>query len=136
MLYHFLYSLRDTFSPLNVFQYITFRSASAAILALIISFILGPAIIRKLRHYQIGEEIREHGPESHKKKRGTPTMGGVIILTAIILPTLLLADLKNPFVQIVMISTIWMNHLFHLLVLVYYLFIGIHGNQIINYQKK
>ncbi len=76
MLYHFLYSLKDTFSPLNIFQYITFRSASAAILALVISFILGPAIIRKLRQYQIGEEIREHGPESHKKKRGTPTMGG------------------------------------------------------------
>ena len=109
MLYHFLYSLRDTFSPLNVFQYITFRSASAAILALIISFILGPAIIRKLRHYQIGEEIREHGPESHKKKRGTPTMGGIIILTAIILPTLLLADLRNSFIQIILISTIWMG---------------------------
>ncbi len=109
MLYHFLYSLKDTFSPLNIFQYITFRSAAAAILALVISFILGPAIIRKLRQYQIGEEIREHGPESHKKKRGTPTMGGIIILTAIILPTLLLADLKNPFVQIILISTIWMG---------------------------
>ena len=109
MLYHFLYSLRDTFSPLNVFQYITFRSASAAILALIISFILGPAIIRMLRRNQIGEEIREYGPESHFKKRGTPTMGGIIILSAIILPTLLLADIKNPFVQILLISTIWMG---------------------------
>ena len=105
MLYHFLYSLKDTFSPLNIFQYITFRSAAAAILALVISFILGPAIIRKLRQYKIGEEIREHGPESHKTKRGTPTMGAIIILTAIILPTLLLADLKNPFVQIILIST-------------------------------
>ena len=109
MLYHLLYPLRDLFSPLNVFQYITFRSASAAILALIISFILGPAIIRMLRRNQIGEEIREYGPESHLKKRGTPTMGGIIILSAIILPTLLLADIKNPFVQILLISTIWMG---------------------------
>ena len=109
MLYHLLYPLRDFFSPLNVFQYITFRSASAAILALIISFILGPAIIRMLRRHQIGEEIREYGPESHFKKRGTPTMGGIIILSAIILPTLLLADIKNPFVQILLISTIWMG---------------------------
>ena len=109
MLYHLLYPLRDFFSPLNVFQYITFRSASAAILALIISFILGPAIIRMLHRNQIGEEIREYGPESHYKKRGTPTMGGIIILSAIILPTLLLADIKNPFVQILLISTIWMG---------------------------
>ena len=109
MLYHLLYPLRDFFSPLNVFQYITFRSASAAILALIISFILGPAIIRMLRRNQIGEEIREYGPESHFKKRGTPTMGGIIILSAIILPTLLMADIKNPFVQILLISTIWMG---------------------------
>ena len=109
MLYHLLYPLRDFFSPLNVFQYITFRSASAAILALIISFILGPAIIRMLRRNQIGEEIREYGPESHFKKRGTPTMGGIIILSAIILPTLLLADIKNPFIQILLISTIWMG---------------------------
>ncbi len=109
MLYHLLYPLRDFFSPLNVFQYITFRSASAAILALIISFILGPAIIRMLQRNQIGEEIREYGPESHYKKKGTPTMGGIIILSAIILPTLLLADIKNPFVQILLISTIWMG---------------------------
>ena len=109
MLYNLLYPLLDFFSPLNVFQYITFRSASAAILALIISFILGPAIIRMLRRNQIGEEIREYGPESHFKKRGTPTMGGIIILSAIILPTLLLADIKNPFIQILLISTIWMG---------------------------
>ena len=76
MIYYFLDLLKEFFSPLNVFQYITFRSAAAAILALIISFILGPVIIRKLRYYQIGEQIREHGPESHIKKRGTPTMGG------------------------------------------------------------
>ena len=109
MLYHILYPLRDIFSPFNIFQYITFRSASAAILALLISFILGPAIIRKLNQHQIGEEIREYGPETHQKKKGTPTMGGVIILTAIILPTFLLADMSNSFVQILLISTIWMG---------------------------
>ena len=109
MLYHFLYPLREFFSPLNIFQYITFRSASAAILALLISFILGPVIIRKLSQFQIGEEIHEYGPESHHKKKGTPTMGGIIILTAIILPTVLLADLTNPFVGILLISTVWMG---------------------------
>ena len=109
MLYHFLYPLREIFSPLNIFQYITFRSASAAILALLISFILGPVIIRKLSQFQIGEEIREYGPESHHAKKGTPTMGGIIILTAIILPTVLLADLTNPFVGILLISTVWMG---------------------------
>ena len=109
MIYNFLEPLKEAFSPFNVFQYITFRSAAAAILALFISFILGPVIIRKLRQYQIGEEIREHGPESHMKKRGTPTMGGLIILTAIILPTLLLADLQNSYIQIILISIIWMG---------------------------
>ena len=109
MIYNFLDPLKEAFSPLNIFQYITFRSAAAAILALFISFILGPVIIRKLRQNQIGEEIREHGPESHIKKRGTPTMGGLIILTAIILPTLLLADLQNSYVQIILISIIWMG---------------------------
>ena len=92
MLYHLLYPLRDIFSPFNIFQYITFRSASAAITELLISFILGPIIIRKLKEFQIGEEIRDFGPESHFKKKGTPTMGGLVILSAIIIPTILLAD--------------------------------------------
>ena len=109
MLYYLLYPLKDLFSPLNIFQYITFRSAIAAILALIISFILGPVIINHLRKNQIGEQIRKHGPQSHYSKEGTPTMGGLIILLAIILPTLLFADIYNPFVQILVISTIWMG---------------------------
>ena len=109
MLFYLLYPLKDLFSPLNVFQYITFRSAIAAILALIISFILGPVIINHLRKNQIGEQIRKHGPQSHYSKEGTPTMGGLIILLAIILPTLLFADIYNPFVQILVISTIWMG---------------------------
>ena len=109
MLYQLLYPLRDIFSPLNIFQYITFRSALAAILALLISFIIGPIIIRALKRFQIGEEIREHGPKSHLKKKGTPTMGGIIILSAIIMPTLMLADLKNSYVLIMLFSTVWMG---------------------------
>ncbi len=109
MLYDLLYPLRDQFSPLNIFQYITFRASSAAILALLISFSMGPWVIRKLRHFQISEEIRETGPESHQKKKGTPTMGGIIILLATIVPTLLLGNLSNPYIQIILISVVWMG---------------------------
>lgn len=109
MLYRLLYPLRDHFSPLNIIQYITFRAASAAILALLISFIVGPFIIRKLNQFQISEEIRDHGPKSHLSKKGTPTMGGIIILLAIILPTLLLSDIYNPYIQIILISVVWMG---------------------------
>ncbi|MFQ6612090.1 MAG: phospho-N-acetylmuramoyl-pentapeptide-transferase [Fidelibacterota bacterium] len=107
MLYHFLVPLKEYFSPLNLFQYITFRASSAAILALIISFVFGPWIIKKLHQHQIGEEIRTTGPESHQRKKGTPTMGGIIILSAIILPTLLLANLTNPYIQIILVSITW-----------------------------
>lgn len=109
MLFKLLYSLRDVFSPFNVFQYITFRSALAAILALLITFVIGPWIIRLLRRHQIGEEIRIEGPKSHQKKQGTPTMGGLIIIGSVLIPTLLLADLSNVYVQIVMFALIWMG---------------------------
>ena len=109
MLYHLLFPLRDQFSPLNLFQYITFRSASAAMVALIICFFLGPKIIRLLQNRQIGEEIREDGPKSHQSKKGTPTMGGLIILFAVILPTILFADLNNPFIQIILVTVAWMG---------------------------
>ncbi len=109
MLYHYLYPLRAYFSPFNLFQYITFRAASAAILALLISFLIGPWIIHKLRTHQIGEEIRPTGPESHHKKKGTPTMGGIMILGAVILPTLLLADLANVYIQITLVAILWMG---------------------------
>lgn len=109
MLYHIFYPLREHLSLLNIFQYITFRSASAAITALLISFILGPWIIRKLGEYQIGEEIRETGPASHQAKRGTPTMGGIIILLAVMVPTLLFSRLDNRFIQIILFSTVWMG---------------------------
>jgi len=109
MLYHLLYPLTDLFSGFNLFRYITFRSAWAAITALLISFIVGPYIIKKLRQHQIGEEIRADGPQSHLKKSGTPTMGGLIILAAVIIPTLLWARLDNTYVLLILLSTVWMG---------------------------
>ncbi len=109
MLYYFLYPLKDYWSFLNLFQYITFRSGMAALTALSLSFLIGPWIIHKLQHHQIGEEIRSDGPETHLKKKGTPTMGGVLILTSVLLPTLLFGRLDNIFIQIILISTIWMG---------------------------
>ncbi|KAA3612104.1 MAG: phospho-N-acetylmuramoyl-pentapeptide-transferase [Calditrichaeota bacterium] len=109
MFYYLFYPLRDYISGLNIFQYITFRAASAAITALLISFILGPIIIRLLKKYQIGEEIREEGPEHHKVKSGTPTMGGIIILIAVVVPTLLWAKVLNTYVLLILLATIWMG---------------------------
>ena len=109
MLYHLLTPFKDNFSVLNLFEYITFRAATAAIGALIISFIIGPWIIRTLRFRQIGEEIRTTGPETHLQKKGTPTMGGVIILGAVLLPTLLFADINNSMIRIILSATIWMG---------------------------
>ncbi|TFB11848.1 phospho-N-acetylmuramoyl-pentapeptide-transferase [Candidatus Marinimicrobia bacterium MT.SAG.3] len=109
MLFHLLYPLRDYFSGFNVFQYITFRSAGAAVSALLISFMVGPFVIRLLHKHGLGEEIRSDGPESHQAKKGTPTMGGLLILTAIILPTLLWADLFNHYVQLALFATCWMG---------------------------
>jgi phospho-N-acetylmuramoyl-pentapeptide-transferase len=109
MLYELLLPLKTHFSPLNLLQYITFRSASAALAALFISFLIGPWIIHKLRYHHIGEEIRSSGPESHIAKKGTPTMGGIIILGSVVLPTLLFADLSNTFIQIMLLAVIWMG---------------------------
>ena len=109
MLIEFLSDLKDSFSFFNLFQYITFRSGLSAIIALLISFIIGPWVIHILHKNQIGEEIRLSGPKTHMKKRGTPTMGGVIILTAVLLPTLLLSKINSPFVQIILFATIWMG---------------------------
>ncbi|MBL51478.1 MAG: phospho-N-acetylmuramoyl-pentapeptide-transferase [Candidatus Marinimicrobia bacterium] len=109
MLYYLLTPLQDSVSSLRIFEYITFRAASAAIVALIVSFIVGPWVIHILHKNQIGEEIRPTGPESHLKKRGTPTMGGVIILMSVLLPTLLFAKLNSPLIQIIILSTLWMG---------------------------
>ena len=100
------YLLHDYF---NVIKYISFRAAGAAITALFICFLIGPKIIRTLIVSHFGETIRKNGPESHLKKEGTPTMGGIIILMAIILPTFLWAKLSNPFIQIILFSVIWMG---------------------------
>tara|TARA_B100000579_G_C22848938_1_gene866104 strand:+ start:5845 stop:6975 length:1131 start_codon:yes stop_codon:yes gene_type:complete len=103
MLYHLLHEY------FNVIKYISFRAAGAAITALFICFLIGPKIIRTLIASHFGETIRKNGPGSHLKKEGTPTMGGIIILMAIILPTLLWAKLSNPFIQIALASVIWMG---------------------------
>ncbi len=109
MLYHLLYPLRKYFFGFNLFAYISFRSAAAAILALLISFIIGPKIIRYLKKKQIGEEIRSDGPATHASKAGTPTMGGIIILISILIPTLLLAKLNNIYTLLIIIATVWMG---------------------------
>jgi phospho-N-acetylmuramoyl-pentapeptide-transferase len=98
MVYYLLYPLRETYSWLNVFKYITFRTALAALMALSVSFLLGPVIIRSLTRLQVGQMIRDDGPAAHHKKAGTPTMGGTLILFSLVVATLLLADLANPYV--------------------------------------
>ena len=109
MLYHLLYPLRDYISGLNIFQYITFRAGAAAITALFLAFILGPYVIRTLHKRSIGEEIRREGPETHYPKSGTPTMGGIIILLATLIPTLLFANLLNIYVFLILLATVWMG---------------------------
>jgi phospho-N-acetylmuramoyl-pentapeptide-transferase len=95
MLYHLLFPLAEKFAVFNVFRYITFRTAWAVLTALLISFILGPWIIDRLGRMGVGQYIREEGPESHRKKAGTPTMGGILILLSVTVPTLLWARLDN-----------------------------------------
>ena len=90
------------FSPFRVFQYSTIRTAFASLTALFISILVGPWLIRKLREFQIGQYIREEGPKSHLKKAGTPTMGGLLIVLAVMVSTLLWANLRNPYVWIAM----------------------------------
>ncbi len=107
MLYYLLYHvLEPYFSPLNVFRYITVRTAMASLTALLLCLVLGPWVIRRLRELQVGQYIREEGPANHLKKAGTPTMGGVLIVLAIVIPTLLWADLRNPFVLLALFATV------------------------------
>ncbi len=109
ILYEYLYPLNHYWAPLrvlNVFQYITFRTAYASITALLISLFLGPWLITRLREFQIGQHIREEGPKSHQKKAGTPTMGGVLIVVSILLPTLLWANLRNRYAWLAVLATI------------------------------
>src|SRR5213594_4124916 len=105
MLFHLLYPFRTQLSVLNVTRYITFRTAAASLTALAISLLLGPWMVRKLREFQIGQVIRAEGPQTHRPKAGTPTMGGLLILTAALVPTLLWADLTNVYVWIAVLTT-------------------------------
>ena len=110
MLYHILYEFLYPLNPylpilrvLNVFNYITFRTAYASLTALLLSLLLGPWLINRLREFQIGQHIREEGPKSHQVKAGTPTMGGILIVVSIVVPTLLWANLRNPFIWLVLL---------------------------------
>jgi phospho-N-acetylmuramoyl-pentapeptide-transferase len=106
MLYWLLYELRDQWGPLNVFRYITFRAALAILTALVIGIALGRPLIRELRRRQIGQAIRAEGPTSHQLKAGTPTMGGLLIIGAIVVPILLWGDLTEPWVWVVTLTTL------------------------------
>ena len=107
MLYWLLYQkLFPYFRFFRIFRYVTFRCVFASLTALLIGLLIGPFVIDRLRRFQIGQYIREEGPQSHQKKGGTPTMGGILICISILVPTLLWSDLSNPFVWLVMFSTL------------------------------
>jgi phospho-N-acetylmuramoyl-pentapeptide-transferase len=106
MLAELLYHLKDYYFGFNLFRYITVKAALAAITALLISLIIGPRVIKVLNRRQIGEEIRSDGPQSHKQKAGTPTMGGIIINSAIIISILLWADMTNIYILLICLATI------------------------------
>jgi len=107
LLYWLLYQKLFPYVRLfRIFRYLTFRTVFASLTALLIGLLIGPYVIDRLREFQIGQHIREEGPESHQKKSGTPTMGGVLICISILVPTLLWSDLSVPFVWLVMLSTL------------------------------
>ena len=106
MLYHLFTSLAQDYSFLNVFRYLTFRAIVGILTALVISFWIGPGMIRRLGYRQMAQTIRHDGPESHLAKAGTPTMGGALLLVAISISTLLWADLTNRFVWVVLLTTL------------------------------
>ncbi len=106
MLYHLLYPLYRIYFPFNVFRYISFRTIYAILTALLILMAMGPWFIRKLKEKQIGEFINKNGPRNHLKKEGTPTMGGALIIFAVLISTLLWADLRKPTIWVVIFSTL------------------------------
>jgi len=106
MLYHLLYPLHKTLAVFNVFRYITFRSAGAVVTALLVSFALGPRIIRWLRALKVGQQVRDDGPQTHLTKKGTPTMGGILIIAAVAASVLLWSDLTNRYVWVVLFATL------------------------------
>ena len=111
MLYHLVDYLKDYFDfpGVAMFQALTFRSAMAIIFSLLLAILVGGKIIKILRRKQIGEDIRELGLEGQMQKKGTPTMGGIIILAAVLVPILLFGDLSNVYVQLMIVSTIWLG---------------------------
>jgi phospho-N-acetylmuramoyl-pentapeptide-transferase len=106
MFYYLYLALHEHFRLLNLFRYITFRTAYASLTALFLALVLGPWLIRKLKEFQVGQYIRSDGPQSHHAKAGTPTMGGVLIILCVVVPTLLWADLRNVFVWLVLAVTL------------------------------
>jgi phospho-N-acetylmuramoyl-pentapeptide-transferase len=106
LVYYFLFPLASTYSGFNVFRYITFRAAMAALMALVVSLILGPWLIRVLTAKQIGQQIRDDGPASHSVKAGTPTMGGALIIVALMVATLMMADITNLYVLLALLATV------------------------------
>ncbi|MEO8294274.1 MAG: phospho-N-acetylmuramoyl-pentapeptide-transferase [Gemmatimonadota bacterium] len=109
MFYYLFTPLGKKYIIFNLFNYISFRAAGATVTALVLAFLVGPGIIRALRARKIGQVIRAEGPATHQGKRGTPTMGGVIILISTIVPTLLWAQLSNRFVLYALLATVWMG---------------------------
>lgn len=106
MFYHLLYPLHTEISFLNLFRYITFRTIYASLTAFLISFLLGPYVIRKMKEMQIGQYIRKEGPKSHFDKAGTPTMGGLLIIAAISVSALCWTDLTNPYIWVFLFVTL------------------------------
>ncbi len=106
MLYHLLYPLHKTVAAFNVFKYITFRSAAAVVTALLVSFALGPRVIRWLRVLKVGQQVRDDGPQTHLTKKGTPTMGGLLVIAAVTSSVLLWSDLTNRYVWVVLFATL------------------------------
>jgi phospho-N-acetylmuramoyl-pentapeptide-transferase len=110
MFYYLFYLINQKFNPpgFDVFKFITFRSAAAAVTALLISFVLGPKIISYLKKKQIGEAAKLEAPKNHLSKAGTPTMGGLAVVGSVIIPTLLWGDIKNIYVLLIMLVTLWL----------------------------
>ncbi len=111
MLYHLFEYLAENYNlpGANLFRYITFRALTAIVLSLVISIVFGKRIIRSLKYLQVGESVRDLGLDGQKEKEGTPTMGGLMIILSLLLPTLLLADLTNVYIQMMILSTVWMG---------------------------
>ena len=111
MLYHFLVPLAQYHIVFNLFRYQTFRAAGAVVTAFLVAFYFGPAVIRRLRMLKVGQVVRTEGPQTHLGKSGTPTMGGVLIVLATVIPTLLWADLTNPYTITAIIVLVWLGAL-------------------------